>query len=89
MARPLKITAWKRIFRRKDLAVDLAEHVIEEQAFWERHHPVPYAPDQRLTALTQRATQANGGAPSADCLKLLKAACDDWKVAAQAAEETR
>lgn len=87
MAAP-NVSLWRKLFQRKDLAVDLVEHVIEEQAFWERHHPVAYAPDQRLTALVQRATQANGGPPSAACLKLLNEAVRDWETASRAAEET-
>lgn len=83
-----KITFWRKLFQRGELSVDLAEHVIEEQAYWERHHGVAYAPDQRFTALVQRARKVNQGDPPAACVKILKGAAWDWEVASRAAEET-
>lgn len=82
------LSIWRKLFRKADLATDLAEYVIEEQAYWERHHPVAYAPDQRLTALVQRAAQTHGGAPPAACQKILADAVADWSAASTVAEAT-
>lgn len=82
------LSLWRKLFRRKDVAVDLAEHVIEEQAYWERHHNIQYAPDQRFTALVQRARKVNQGNPPDACVKILKAAAWEWDTASKAAEET-
>jgi hypothetical protein len=84
-----RATIWRRIFKKSDYVSEMVERAVEEQTAWEKKAPVPYAPDQRLHALVQRATRANKGAPPAEALELLKQIVAEWDVASKAAKGMR
>ncbi len=79
---------WQRTFQRQTAITRAVERAVEEQAAFERAHPVPFDLDQRLTALRQRFALVYRATPPADAERLLYRAALDWRAASTAAEET-
>lgn len=82
-------TIWRRLFKRKDYASELAEKTIEEQRKYEARLPAGYAPDQRKVALLQRARKRHGGDPPEEAIRIMNAAAEDWARASRAAEDVK
>lgn len=78
---------WRRTFRGSDVASELVERVLEEQADFERQHPIPFRPELRAAAARARLARLAAGAPPRAAAELLERALADWDRARAAAEE--
>lgn len=78
---------WRRLFRKNDYFMEIAEQAIEAQVRFEQKHDVPFTQLQRQTALMQRATVLHGRPIPPPLFDLLVEAAADWERASKAALE--